>query len=253
MHKEYLHEIGLTEDQIVIYMTLLEYGSAQAARISILSKLKRSFVYKILHQLIDLGLAEKDESGKVAKFTPTHPSIIKEMFNSKLESLEKARGSLDDTLDEMVSKYNLISGKPNVQFFEGKKGLKKVYEDIISTKKDISLFRSAHDKDHTETLSLIQNQLKKQASYHIKTKAITPEKDGSKNAIITGDDTNLVERRVLKKSEFSIPAQIIVFGNKVGITSFKNGIFTTIIDNKDISESFQKIFDQLWDKSKDLD
>jgi sugar-specific transcriptional regulator TrmB len=253
MDTQQLRNIGLSEDQIKLYELLLQYGSVQAGRLSILSGLKRPQVYKVLQQLIDLDLVEKDVGSKIARFSPGHPAKLRNLLDKKITNLNKVCSIFDSTVDELISKYNLISGKPNVQFFEGKRGLKKVYDDILVTHEDIFVFRSSYDNNYKEIRKMISEQIEKQVRKNISTKAITPaisQNTGRFN--VPGHDTDrLVQRRVLSKKEFNIPAQIIIYGHKVGITSFRKGIFTTIIDNNDIAESFEKIFDHLWDKSSD--
>jgi sugar-specific transcriptional regulator TrmB len=250
MYKEHLQDIGLQSQQLAIYELLLEHGSIQAGRLSILSGLKRSLVYKILDQLISLDLASRDK-GKVARFSPSHPSKIRDILDKKIQILDVAKKSLDSTLDGMISKFNLISGKPSVQFYEGKRGVQKLYDDIIHVQKDIYLFRSPYDEKHKDLTKILNTQITKQVQYSISTKAITPVPDERLTVIYEKDVERLVERRNISESEFSIPAQIIVYENKVGITSYKKGIFTTIIDNKDISDTFKKIFDQLWKRSNE--
>lgn len=249
MHAEYLEDAGLTDDQTIIYLTLLQNGSVQASRLAMLSGLKRSHVYKILGQLENLNLVEKDETGSVTRFTPEHPSKLRLLVDKRLETLQQTKHTLEANIDSMISQYNFISSKPNVQFFEGEKGLQRIYNGIISAKKDILLFRSPYDNKYKELSEMIESQIKKQVKNNIKTKAITPVPDKDIRNSFEYDYGRKVERRILKESEFTIPAQIIIYGNKVGITSYRKGIFTTIIDNEDISESFQKIFMHLWDKA----
>jgi len=251
MHTKYLENAGLSDDQILVYTTLLQNGRLHASKISLLSGLKRSLVYKVLSQLSELKLVEKDSSGTITKFIPEHPEVIKTLLENRIEELSKAHGTLEANLSEMVSQYNYVSNKPNVQFFEGEEGLKKVFDDIILAKESILIFRSVYESNHTSIRELISKQIKRQVLNNIATRAITPEVPSGPDFVPNPhhDKSRLVERRVLKKKDFSLPAQIIIYGEKVGITSFKNGIFTTIIDNEDISESFKKIFDHLWDKS----
>src|SRR5690606_28782729 len=46
---------------------------------------------------------------------------------------------------------------------------------------------------------------------------------------------------------FRKPAQIIIYGNKVAFTSFKDCMITTIIEDKSICTSMKTIFEKLWE------
>jgi len=94
--------------------------------------------YKILEQLIALGLVEKRENlGKVTLFFPTHPGKLRGLIQKQEEELKKAEASLGGIMGRMVSDFNLLSGKPNVQFYEGVEGMKKVLEDSLSAEGEI--------------------------------------------------------------------------------------------------------------------
>ena len=75
-----LEKSGLTQEQAKIYLFLLSKGLSPAKLISKQTGIGRALTYKILAQLIELGLTEKRENfGKIAMFFPNHPSKIKEL------------------------------------------------------------------------------------------------------------------------------------------------------------------------------
>ena len=69
--------------------------------------------------------------GKIAFFSATHPNKIKELVLQQKRELEETSKSFDSLYGKLASDFNLLMGKPNVQFFEGKDGLKHVYDDIL--------------------------------------------------------------------------------------------------------------------------
>ena len=79
MYEEILIKSGLTRDQAKIYEVLLKNGVLPASKISLKAGLKRGLGYKIIEQLVVLGLVEKIDK-KVALFAPNHPSKIKELL-----------------------------------------------------------------------------------------------------------------------------------------------------------------------------
>lgn len=246
-----LIEAGLSEEQALIYNALLEKGPQKASVLATWTGIKRSLVYKVLEQLEGMLLvSKKGGSGSVAVFFPEHPSQILRFIEQKEKAIVLSKETVAVSLGAFVSKYNLLSDKPNIQFYEGKKGIQSLYANILATHKDIFLIQSPHDRERPEIGDLISEQIKKQVQLGIKTKAITPLVDDTKLFVEQYDAKNLVERRVIKKEDFSPPAQIIIFGNKIGVTSFDENMITTIIENEAIAKTFTTMFNFIWKKQE---
>ncbi len=250
IYTQYLQDSGLSEQQAIIYELLLKNGNIQASRLSRLSGYTRPLVYKILEQLIEQNLAEKiDTKGTIARFNPQHPQHLQEKVWQRIEQMQNAQSALDGVVGNMSSLFNFIAGKPNVQFFEGEKGLQRVYDDIILTKKDIYLLRSPYDLSSDILDEMVHRQIKRQVQHNIHTKALTPNINKDTEAVKKKDRERLVTRKLLPRDRFMIPAQIILYGHKVSITAFTT-MFTTVIDDKDIHETFEKIFDYMWNMNE---
>lgn len=114
-----LMDAGLSEEQAIIYNTLLDKGSMKAGPIASWTGIKRGLVYKVLDQLIILGLVIKTENeGAVAIFSPTHPSRLIEILDKKERDLELTKDIVSSSLGSLSSKFNLLHGKPTVQFLK---------------------------------------------------------------------------------------------------------------------------------------
>lgn len=248
-----LVKIGLNKDQAIIYKTLIDLGPSQAHRVAFESGFKRSFVYKLLKQLEDFSLLESSvpRGEKVMIFSPTHPSKLENIVSHRRNEVIIAENALMDSTDELVSQYNLTNKKPNVRFFEGVSGVRKLYEDVLHDGQDVLLLRSFLDQSIPELKELVNKQIQSQVRQKIKTRAITPIHELSASLLIQNDERNLVSRRFLKEKVFGLNSQIMIFGNKVAMTSYKDTLVTTIIDNVDINQSFRVIFELLWNQAED--
>lgn len=247
INSEILIKSGLTEDQSALYLTLLEYGNMTASKAALKSGLKRGLGYKVLDQLIALGLAEKNtELSKTTLFFPAHPTKINELLRKREEELKLVQLNMDGMMGKMASLYNLAAGRPNVQFFEGIEAIDRLYDDIIAEEQDIKLIRSSFDDDRPEIAERIKKQIERQVTAGIKVRAITPEVPAALTNIKNVDSKRLVERVLLPRDTFSLPSQIIIYGDKVAITSFRKFVITTIIHDLDIKETFDLIFNLLW-------
>lgn len=248
-YSDFLQKAGLTADQATIYEALLRGGVMPARKISLISGMKRPMAYKVIDQLIELGLIEKIDK-KVALFAPAHPDKVADIIIRRQDALRVAEQSFKGILGSLTSDFNLYSGKPNVRFYEGVSGVETLYDDILLEKKDILLIRSPFDDSKPELAQLVNKQIKRQVEANIHTRAITPVVETSINTAIEQDTARLVTRCLISKDNFMIPAQILIYGDKVALTSYKDFFVTTIIQNPDIKETFEMMFNYIWNKAE---
>jgi sugar-specific transcriptional regulator TrmB len=247
MYEESLKQSGLSPDQARVYEALLKNGPLPAGKVSAYASLKRGLTYKILEQLEAAGLvAKKEEKGKVATFEPAHPLRLKEIAETKEKDAKNAQVALEGVLGGLISDFNLVSGKPGIQYLEGIDGLKRIYDDIIETKQDILLIRSIYDDKYPQIEKLVNHQIARQVKSSIHVRALTPLVEETIVTVVNDDEKNLVERRIIPKEKFSLAAQVIIYSNKVAITNLKEKFVSTLVENSDIAETFKTIFEYMW-------
>jgi len=252
-----LEEIGITNEMMLVYQALLDSGFSTAGKISKKTGMKRSYVYKLLDLLENKFLVKKDKKvNKVTFYYPESPSLLNKLVEEQEQKMLTDKIIVEKSMSSMLSKFNILEGKPNISFFEGVSGVKELYENILLEKSDIKLIRSVKDTKNTQLEKLLNDQKKKQRELNIKIKVVGPvgiANEGTNlKQLIDKDKENLVERRVLTKDEFSNESQIIIYGNKVAITSYDEHIITTIIESFAIQKTFENIFEILWEKGKKM-
>lgn len=251
MNEKILVDCGLSIEQAKIYTYLLSNGLSPAKQISAKTGVGRALTYKIIDQLIALNLVEKrDDIGKISLFLPKHPKNLKQAIEEKSNNLAHAISDFSSIFGVLSSEFNALSGRPNVQFYEGITGLQRVYGDILDLNENIMIISSPIAKSNEETLQLIKEQITKQAVQKIQTRAITPIQKELTSERLAEDAMNLVTRKIIPAEKLNIPAQIIIYGDKVSITNFKESILTVVIESKYISETFRIMFNYIWENSK---
>ena len=252
MDTKIISQLGLTNEQANVYAFLLEQGMCPVKVISAKTGIGRALTYKILDQLIALNLAEKRENaGSITMFFPSHPQKLKEMLQLKQSELQQYAKNFEDIYGRLSSNYNMLLGKPNVQYHEGMAGLQQIYDDILDTNQDIQIISSPID-EREEALDLIREQNNKQKERNIRTRAITPIGIQNTYATPLGQDGHfLITRKSIPAERLKIPAQIIIYSDKVAITNFKESILTVLIESKYIAETFKIMFEYIWGNSTD--
>ena len=237
---------GLTPEQAEIYQVLLKNGPLPAGKIHQKTPYKRGLVYKLLDSMVGSGVViKRTDLAKIAIFEPAHPLKLKELAETKEKEAKQAQSALTGIIDQMTSEYNLVSGKPGVQFFEGIEGIQKAYEQILLNARQIKIFASNIDRNNPQLNVLIEEQTKKQKRLGITTKAIGSLSDNllSKQEVQNLQELNIELRRL---PNFELPSQIIIFKDRVAISALTPELVTTIIQNSAISQTLELLFDTFW-------
>ncbi len=244
--KDILAQAGLNNIDANVYDTLIKYGGLTVVELSTKARLKRTNLYNVLNNLQEKGLVKKVEEGKTTKYFPEAPSNVQTLLEQREERLDLAKKTFDILIDDLDSKYKLVSHKPTVIYYEGITGLHKLYKDVLDTASDILLLRSTFDARRLDVNKAVRNQITEQVKRKIHTRVIGPYELDAKDIYKKYDDLRLVEQRFTTNYPLNLPAQILIYGNKTSIATIKKDIMITIIDNKEITDTFKILFEFMW-------
>lgn len=247
-----LIEAGLSEEQAAIYSSLLDKGPLKAGSISSWTGLKRGLIYKVLEQLESMGLvSRKGGDGTVAVFSPGHPSILAEMMDRKEKAFAQSKEAVMFSLGTLSSKFNLLSGKPNVQFFEGKEGVERILEDTLNTKDEVLTYVDMeivekHFKEINDKYVVRREKL------GIKKRLLVIDNNFSQELFKKWNDEkpgyfNVTDLRMVKTSISEIEGAIQIYENKIGIITISNeNLISIIIEDVRINKLFESMFEALY-------
>ena len=242
----------LPKDETAMYLYLLNKAPKKAAEIAKDLSLARPVAYKVLERLIEKELVVKHKkNGAVAVYNPQHPANLKAYIDGRARAVETQRAIFDASLPSLVSEFHTrFGGIPGFRIILGTEGLHELYDDVLNEGKDILLIRSPKDHNTPELRELVLKQIAAQVALGIRTKAITPLRPVIDPDILAADKRNLVDRRIVPEGVLAVPAQIIIYANKVGITAYGDSLMTTIIENPAIHETFEILFNYIWQKAE---
>ena len=113
-----LENIGLTKNEISIYVSLLELGSVRAGAIVDKSGLQNSVVHLGLKKLIQKGFVSFVKEGKVRRFHACDPDNI-------LRYIDEKRKSCEDLIPALIAKQE-HQERQDAEIFEGINGFKNM-------------------------------------------------------------------------------------------------------------------------------
>ena len=234
-----LQEIGLPEKAALIYVSLLGKQKMSVSEIARASNIKRATCYEYLDLLLNRDFVIRVPVGKRMFYSAIEPKKILADFRKKTTHLEQR-------ISEMTVLHDAAVNKPRVVFYEGKREIKNIYEDIFKTVTDVysifppaAFFENFTEEDYAEldrsnaAYSLKTRDLFVVEKYYKKIKEIR-SKNGSENKL----DKKL-------PSWFTCNVDVITYADKVALISLRD-LSAVVIENRDIADLFKSMHAFIW-------
>lgn len=243
MLTQILQNIGLTEKEAKIYLTLLQLHDALPSIIAKRSGVKRPTTYVILEQLQKRGLVSYVKRGRVLYFRALNPNTFIEDQYNKYKKLEQA-------LPDLLKMHESYSATPQMAIFEGKEGLIKIMEDTLTTHTGLLCWA-----DVTEAVTSLKDYYPTYIAKKVKRKIFLrgifcADKLAKRFQEHSKDEFR--EVHLIPKDRFPFKNEINIYDDKVAIISHADQM-GIIIQNKNIADTQRSIFEFGFEYAKILD
>lgn len=252
--QEVLENIGLNKNETVVYGALLHSGEMTASRVAEKTGLTRTNSYAVLKTLLKKGIISEFSKKKKLTYQVEHPQTLLDFVKEKRQKEEEAYKELTLHMPKMIDDYEIVTSVPGASYLKGMNELKRVYDDILGAKKDVYVMASKYAREKKEVMRFMEEYLVKQGKAGIHSKAIVPMVSSSKK--FDKSDKEYLDNAGKYKTEvklfpptFLLYSQVMVYGDAIAITNFKNQIVTTWIGDKDMAQTFRTIFMALWENN----
>ncbi len=243
MDLQILEGLGLTKNEIKVYIALLELGSSAAGPIIKRLGMHRAAVYDILDILTEKGLVHYIIKANRKYFEAQDPERLLEILDSKKQDLIDREEQLKKLILELQIKRTLSKEIQEGTIYKGKKGLKSIFEDILKERKPWFVFGATGQFKEIFHAYFI----------HFHNRII-----GLKIPLkILYNEQIRKEKRILKLSQIKYlpeshitPSTTYIYGNKVVIILWGIEPIAFLIRSKQASNSYKSFFDLLWSIAK---
>ncbi len=237
--KDLLTAFGLHEKESRIYRALIEYGLQNVTDIAKHTGLYRTDIYTYLNTLISRGLASSRLKGKRRLYSAESPHKLSILF-------EEFSASFEDLVPELEKKYTSRSPSVRIHAYEGKAGIRSVYDDIVATlPKGGTFYRYSSSQTARARNTYVS-------------KAYTKLRDGKRleRYVITNAATKSHKKLKIDRYIKIVPAHYdlfeynvtqLIYGNKIAFVDY-NSETATVIENAKVAEFQKKIFTLLFNK-----
>jgi sugar-specific transcriptional regulator TrmB len=236
MYEEQLKELGLTDNEVNIYLLLLKQGMMNPSEISQKLGLHRGYVYDALERMQEKEVVNIILRANKKHFQATNPANLAESLKLKLENFEKI-------LPQLAQLATLNKEETKVELHKGKRVYRTLIKDLVVTLKpneEVLLI----GVDEEILLKEVEPIYLKQyfniiASKNIKEKVII--KKGMKQFNIKN-----VQHKELDEKYIGNVEQV-VYGNKVAIFIIGTPYYLIIIENETVADTYRRQFELMWD------
>lgn len=241
---------GLNTTEQEIYKSALRLGPASVHAVAKAANVKRTTAYFAVENLKEKGLMIEKIKGAVKIIEPVEPEYLREILHKEKTELDQKISSAADLITGLKTLAKATSNYSEVKYYEGKRHIKKVFDDILITKSDVLWFG---------TMSAALQSTDFQEIYQSFSKA-RRKMGGTKSYVISDrhkyakelwfqDNLDFREFRFLPE-DVETEGAVVVYGDKAALFSFGELFRATVIQNGAIAGVMKVMFRLIWDKAE---
>ncbi len=244
-----LLNLGFSPSESRVYLHLLEKGCSYANKISSETKVNRTNVYEALDRLISKGVISFITRNKVKWFEAKSSDYLRTLIKEKEEEFQEDKKQVFDYLNKL-KKLGPDSKSLEANVFVGRKGLRMIFEDMLETKKPISLLGASKVPFKIFFGPYFELWHKRRIENNISQRSIFPERVKNnllefKRKLKKINKKTLIEYKFID-DKFMSPAATFIYGDKSVSIQWSKEPIAIKIKNKEIAKSHLNYFNMLW-------
>jgi len=244
-----LENIGLTKNEIKIYLALLKLGQTTSWSIIKRTGVHTSKVYDGLERLIEKGLVSYVIISNTKHFNATDPSRLLDFLDDKKRTIESQEKEIKKIIPTLKAKSASGQEETKAEIFKSWKGMETVYKMLRQTLKkgDINyVIGASKGEDLEQVRTFFNKHLKGLAEKKIKQKIIYNE-EARGNIEEQTKHPKLFEIRYIKNTT---PAEINIWEDKVMTIILTKTPTVILVSDKKVADSYRTYFEVLWKSAK---
>ena len=247
--QDILEKIGLTRNEIKVYIALLDLGESSVGGIIKKSGVASSKVYELLDKLMEKGLVSTHIEANTKHFKAVNPLRIKEYIETKIKEFKEEEKDLDNLLPSLVSRFESKKKETEVELFKGYKGVRTAFYDMIRALKkgdEFLVIGGGDTPSANENTKLFFEQMhKKRAEKGIILRIIFSESRRKSYKLMRA-----FKHTIARFLPYGTPSTINIYDDTTILLVMSPSPAAIRIKDKQITESYRRYFDQMWKLAK---
>lgn len=251
---EQLIELGLSNYESGVYLTLLEHSPTSAGFVAKKLQYSRSTVYAALDKLVAKGLVGTTYKNGVKQFIAEQPKRLGEILTEEKRTIEKRVELFSQMSDQLQFLSRSNTQIPNIIFFEGLDSLKKIYLNMLrAAPKNTTMYIMRSEFYWTPEWNFVfgdewHEQVKVwRANRNVTTHLLINDSKEERKHVLFYTSRKHTTSKFLSKEQSLKDFALYILGDTVSILSFEKNNFVGVkITNQSLADNFKKIFEGLW-------
>ena len=238
-----LRGIGLTENEIKVYLSLLKQGRMKTAQILHLTDISSGKVYETLDKLHKRGLVTLSRIDGVKQFQATNPKSLLSYVKEQQKELEEKEREIKSFLPSLLALHP--KEEVSVNYLVGKRSIEPLIREELKKANTI----------YAMGIRGTKNSKYNNFWLHLLTELV--DKKGKKALHLFSENTSEYYKKFqsftyieAKYVDSISPAAIDIIGNQVFIFSYGEEMTCVHIKSEQIAKSFSSFFLSLWNQAK---
>lgn len=252
-----LEELGLSPNEVKVYLASLEIGAATAQQIAAKAAVPRPTTYVALGGLTKRGLVSSHTRGKKQYVQAERPGQLLRMVEEEKRRIAVREIKLKSLIPGLESLISLTGEKLEVKYCEGWDGLEMLQNTLLNSgvnSFDVIRYGTVADAKFNKLPA------DKSINYGLELK----KKGVASRQIIIAKPATLknwrpfvynpkVKSKVLPGSATHNSGEVAIFGDYVTVISYLDKPYGCLIKSKDVVQLMRLMFEAVWGSSKARD
>jgi len=250
--KEYCRILGLTENELDFYLTLVKLGKCSVQKAAKEMEIFRSSAYILVDSLAKKGLISQEFKKYGRNLIPEEPKILKRLIKEQESKIKKIKSEIEDKIPDLLGQFEKARKDPIIKVYEGVEGLKAIHEDILETGKTMYCYPRLDTALKVLPLDFQLDWILKRINKGIMAKGICLDTPAAQLVLRKSKEKargkgELREMRILPDPlREMISGEKILYGNKVAYMTYDKKIIGVVIEHEEIAQVEKKHFNILW-------
>lgn len=248
--KSNLLALGLTAEEITVYLKLVASGELTALALSRQIKVARTKVYRILDSLVAKGLVkiEVRERGKV--FSAHDFSHLELILAEREEQVARLKRSLPTIIQQLSEKSLNSDSDADVAYYKGREGLAQVTWNSLRARNVLRIYEMATDMSNFLEPGFAERIREEVVERGISVRQLTNYKRIPPYTNVGEQYVKQWELRYVDPQKLKFRFEILIYNDVVSYYSFRRAEpFCVEIRNPELATMQKQLFDYLWKDS----
>jgi sugar-specific transcriptional regulator TrmB len=245
-----LASLGLDQLEISCYLDLLKKSPQRASELAKKFDAPKATVLVALYRLSDhFGIIKRTKQKNCFLFWVEDVNDLLNYTSRQEQQSAENKKTIEQLLPGLRAIMSLDAVKPQISYYEGKKGLKKAFEQVLEEADEIIGYGSNED-DIKYLPELYPNYYERRVKRKIPVKAIIPATDFNIKAL-ANTTKELRDTHLIAKG-FNYPIQVNIYKHTAVFYSFEES-FALIIKSRPIADCLKMVFGLAFEKAGESD